>query len=242
MDRFFAGTDWPGRGHNGHMSWSDLSEWWLSEVTDDPAYEQVVTPMLLEVLRPESGNTYLDLGSGEGRVMRAVTETGALVHGVELNQDLARQSSQAGPTVIGELPDLGFLGEDSYDGVYCVLVLEHIADHDALFQEAARVTKPGGVLALVMNHPVWTAPGSTPIADTDGETLWRPGSYFSEGTVEEPAGDGRVVFHHRTMGELLTVAADAGWSLDSMIEAPHHDLAEQAGIPRLLACRWRLLP
>jgi SAM-dependent methyltransferase len=224
------------------MSWAELTDWWLSEVTDDPAYEQVVTPMLLEVLQPEPGQTYLDLGSGEGRVMRAVTKTGALVHGVELNLDLARHASQVGPTVIGELPDLGFLNADSYDGAYCVLVLEHIADHDTLFREAARVTRPDGALALVMNHPMWTAPGSTPITDLDGETLWRPGSYFSEGTVEEPAGAGSVVFHHRTTAELLTVAAGMGWSLEAMIEAPHHDLDDEAGIPRLLACRWRLLP
>ena len=224
------------------MTWSDLSDWWISEVADDPAYEAVVTPMLLDVLRPEPGRTYLDLGSGEGRVMRSVIAAGAGAHGVELNPGLARRSSGAGPIVIGELPDLGFLVDDSYDGAYCVLVLEHLADHDHLFQEAARVTRLGGVLAVVMNHPIWTAPGSTPVTDTDGETLWRPGVYFSTGTVEEPAGASRVVFHHRTLAELVTSAAIAGWCLETMIEASHHELDDHAGIPRLLACRWRLLP
>jgi hypothetical protein len=93
-----------------------------------------------------------------------------------------------------------------------------------------------------MNHPVWTAPGSTPITDIDGETLWRPGAYFSPGKTTEPAGEHRVVFHHRTTAELVNSAADAGWSLERMLEAPHHDLTGQEGIPRLLACRWRLLP
>jgi SAM-dependent methyltransferase len=222
------------------MSWSELGDWWVSEISEDPAYEKVVTPMLLDILQPGSGLTYLDLGSGEGRVMRAVVEIGVKAHGVELNNGLAERSGTAGTVVVGELPDLGFLKENSYDGAYCVLVLEHIHDHERLFHEIARVVKPGGVFGLVMNHPAWTAPGSTPISDFDGETLWRPGGYFSSGHSEEPAGERKVVFHHRTMAKLLNGAAGAGWSLEEMNEAPHHDLIDQSGIPRLLACRWRL--
>jgi SAM-dependent methyltransferase len=224
------------------MSWSELADWWVIEVVEDPAYETVVTPMLLDILEPMAGRTYLDLGCGEGRVMRTVSATGSVVHGIELNLQLAERAARFGPTVVGSLPDLGFLTDGSYDGACCVLVLEHIPDHSRLFQEVARVVKPGGRFALVMNHPVWTAPGSTPITDEDGETLWRPGAYFSAGTSEEPAGEKRIVFHHRTMAELLNSAARAGWALERMVEAPHHENIEQVGLPRLLACRWRLLP
>lgn len=222
------------------MTWSELGEWWVSEIVADPAYESVVTPLLLDVLMPKPAKTYLDLGSGEGRVMRAVAGRGSAVHGVELNPQLARLSSGAGPTMVGELPGLAFVADDSYDGAYCVLVLEHLKDHRALFAEIARVVRPGGVLALVANHPVWTAPESTPISDLDGETLWRPGRYFEEGTTEEPAGGHRVTFHHRTMSDLLTSAAEVGWNLVRMVEVPHHELEDQAGIPRLLAIRWVL--
>jgi hypothetical protein len=122
------------------------------------------------------------------------------------------------------------------------LVLEHLADHVGFFASAADVVRQGGVLALVMNHSVWTAPGSTPITDTDGEVLWRPGDYMSDGLSEEPAGEGTIVFHHRSMGSLLNAAADAGWSLQRLIELPHHEFEDQVGIPRLMATRWSLLP
>lgn len=196
--------------------------------------------MLLDILQPQPDHTYLDLGSGEGRVMRAVSNAGAIAHGVELNPDLARLSAEAGPTSVASLPDLGFLEGDAYDGAYLVLVLEHIVDHEQLFREVARVVKPGGVMALVMNHPVWTAPESTPITDDDGEILWRPGAYFSTGSSVEPAGTKKVVFHHRTMADLVNSASAAGWSLEQMVEAPHHEFEDQIGIPRLLAVRWRL--
>lgn len=224
------------------MTWSELGEWWISEIADDPAYEQVVTPLLLDLLQPERGLTYLDLGAGEGRVMREVISTGAYAHGIDLNPDLARLASKVGPVVVGDLPELGFIRDDSYDGCYCVLVLEHIEDHTTLFGELARVVRPGGVMALVMNHPAWTSPGSTPITDFDGEILWRPGAYFEPGTTLERAGDNTVTFHHRSLADLLTTSAERGWSLQRIVETPHHEYIEQARIPRLLACRWRLLP
>jgi SAM-dependent methyltransferase len=228
--------------NNAHMSWSELADWWVIEVVEDPAYETVVTPLLLDILEPVAGRIYLDLGCGEGRVMRTVSATGSVVHGIELNLQLAERAARIGPTIVGSLPDLGFLTDDSYDGAYCVLVLEHIPDHSRLFQEVARVVKPGGRFALVMNHPFWTAPGSTPITDEDGETLWRPGAYFSTGTSEEPAGESRIVFQHRTLADLLNRAAAAGLTLERVDEIPDHEHTEQIGLPRLLACRWRLLP
>jgi SAM-dependent methyltransferase len=218
------------------VSWTGLTEWWLSELEGDPAYDAVVTPLLLEVLQPKPGRRYIDLGCGEGRVMRAVVRRGGTVHGVDVNLDLA---ARAHPVVIARLPQIP-VRDNSYDGAYSVLSLEHIPDHRGLFGEAARVTVPGGILGLVINHPIWTAPGSTPISDEDGEVLWRPGDYFSSGSSEVPAGDGTVTFFHRSTADLLNAASEAGWSLEHIVELPHHLYDDQAGIPRLLACRWWL--
>lgn len=220
------------------MSWPDMTETWLAELEADPAYEAVVTPLLVEVLAPEPRCLYLDLGCGEGRVMRTLAEVGVETHGVDINADLA---GRAGPAFVSELPTIP-TRSDVYDGVYLVLSLEHVEDHVGLFAESARVTRPGGVMALVMNHPFWTAPRSTPVTDVDGETLWRPGEYFSDGVTSLMMGNADVVFHHRSMADLLNSAAAAAWRLEQMIERPHHELDDQSGIPRLLACRWSLLP
>ena len=221
------------------MSWSDLAHWWLEEVSDDSAYESVVTPLLLDALRPGPSERYLDLGCGEGRVMRAVAESGAAVYGLDVSEQLASRADA--PTIVARLPGIP-IKPNSLDGAYAVLVLEHLADHDSFFAEVARIVRSKGVLALVINHPMWTAPNSTPINDADGEVLWRPGDYFSPGSSDVMAGEGTVTFHHRHMASLLNAAAASGWSLRYMVEQPHPELEDQVGIPRLLACRWRLLP
>jgi SAM-dependent methyltransferase len=220
------------------LDWVELSNWWRTELESDPAYEQVVTPLLLEVLRPESGLTYLDLGCGEGRLMRTMSQLGASVIGVDLSESLLTGLELV---VVARLPEVP-LADSSVDGVFSALTLEHLADHVRFFTEAARVTRPAGVLALVVNHPTWTAPDATPISDLYGEVLWRPGEYFSDGSTEMPAGEGTVVFHHRSMASLLNAASGAGWSLEKLVEQPHHEFTDQAGIPRLLACRWRIAP
>ena len=99
----------------------------------------------------------------------------------------------------------------------------------------------------VLNHPMFTAPDSAPIVDDDGELLWRPGRYFDRGYTEEPAGGGRIRFHHRSMAEILNSAADLGLCLEHMVELGPSDaqiertpvLAGQRHIPRLMGLRWR---
>jgi hypothetical protein len=151
-----------------------------------------------------------------------------------------------GPVVRCALPSLKWLKPASIDGAYVGLVLEHLRDEKAFFASAANVVRPRGVLALVINHPVWTAPNSSPIEDAGGEILWRPGTYFGRGFSREPAGDDKVTFYHRTMADLLNSAAASGWDLQRMEERGLSraqvkrtpDLEGQDHIPRILGLRW----
>ena len=229
-------------------AWDDsVADWWVGEVAADPVYAQEVVPLALGMLEPVPGRLYLELGCGEGEVMRAVLARGARILGCDLSERLARRAAAAGPVAVCRLPDLRWVRDGALDGACAVLVLEHLEDPGPVFGEAARVVRRGGVLALVANHPAYTAPGSGPLVDAeDGEVLWRWGPYMEEGTSEEPAGEGTVTFHHRSLGVLLTTAASAGWCLERLVEhgvgeqrmAEDPLLAAQRQIPRLLAVRW----
>ena len=228
------------------MSWDRIDSWWLEELAGDPAYEQEIGPLLQSLLQPEPDFLYLDLGCGEGRMIRAIKSAGARVVGCDLSLLLLARAVRYGPVVRCALPSLKWIKPGSFDGAYVGLVLEHLRDERAFFLSAARAVRSGGVLAMVINHPIWTAPESSPIEDAGGEILWRPGTYFGRGFSREPAGNDKVTFYHRTMAELLTAAAAAGWDLRRMEERGLSseqvkrvpDLAGQEHIPRVLGLRW----
>ncbi len=228
-------------------SWDDIAAWWTDEVRDDWTYTQDVRPILLELFGGTAGLS-LDLGCGEGQVMRLV---GGSIFGTDLSLELLRIAVSAGPVVQARLPDLRWLKADTFDRAFSVYLVDLLADHASFFSDVARIVKPGGHLVVAMNHPLYTAPGSAPMMDSDGEVLWRWGTYLSEGSSFEPAGPRTVEFHHRPVGELLTAAAVAGWSLDRMIErglsaetiSRYPGYVGQEDIPRLAGFRWkRMLP
>lgn len=223
--------------------WSDrLASWWLDEVAGDPSYRDEVDPLLMAVLG-DRRTRLLDIGCGEGRLLGRFGPT----VGVDASPALVGRARERGEAVVADAGALPF-DDATFSGAYAVLVLEHLADPEPLLAEAARVVADGGWLALVVNHPAYTAPGSAPIVDPyDGEVLWRWGSYLDAGYSDEPAGDDLVRFHHRPVGELLSLIAANGWALEFLVERPvgvasDPLLALQANVPRLLAGRWRRNP
>jgi len=221
------------------MTWA--SDWWLSELERDPSYGSVVTPLLAEILSPQPDALYLDLGCGEGQTMRALAAAGISVIGCDLDETLLPIAAQTGPVVRCDLPELTWLRDGAVDGAYASLVIEHLDDAAMMFREAHRVVAAGGVLAVVINHPVFAAPASGPIVDPDdGEVMWRWGRYLSGGTIIEPVGESDITFYERPLADVLNLAADAGWALEHVIERgiDQSGTVRQEEVPRLFAARW----
>ncbi|HEU4750877.1 MAG TPA: class I SAM-dependent methyltransferase [Acidimicrobiia bacterium] len=227
--------------------WPALGAWWLEELSGDPAYEEEVYPWLLDLLAPVDGDLILDIGCGDGRLMSKLSGKGASVIGCDFNRLLLSKAIAVGPVVAAKLPQLTWVRQGSFDKALVGLVLEHLPDERDFFQQVAAVVKRDGVMAIVINHPVWTAPKSSPMEDSSGETLWRPGVYFGRGYSDEPAGRQTVRFYHRTMADLLNAASDAGWDLERLEEKGisaaqvkrYPEYAGQEHIPRLLGAKWR---
>ncbi len=224
--------------------WDDLAAWWSEEVAD-PAYEFDVQPLVDALLAGGRGPS-LDLGCGTGRLLDSLPSP---AYGCDSSGRLLEVAAERGmPVLQVRLPDLTALRDQSFQSAIACLVVEHLPDIFAFFAATARVLAPGGHLVVVSNHPAYTSSGAGPVLDqSDGEVLWRWGTYLYESIAAEPAGEGSIVFHHRSVAAILNSAAESGWIFDRMIEAGASDetiarippLAGQEHMPRLIGLRWR---
>jgi len=226
-------------------TWDDLAEWWEREVSEDPVYHEDVGPMFDQLLAGSKA-PLLDLGCGEGQWLRWA-RSDASAFGTDSSQQLLKKAHETAPVVRATLPSLAWIRTNSIGTAFSLFVPDLVEDHATFFSECARIVEPGGCLVIIINHPAFTAPGSGPFMDPDSDVFWRWGEYLHPGESTVPAGSRKLVMYHRPIGTLLTSAAQAGWSLDEMIEAPLGSgaiereplYAGQENIPRFFGVRWR---
>jgi SAM-dependent methyltransferase len=117
---------------------------------------QRVRRTALDALRPAHGQRLLDAGAGTGDVARMLAaEVGGTGEVVALDFSetflaaaLERHDGSAVSYVTGDVSALD-LPDDSFDGVWCERVLQHVADADQAIGELTRVTRAGGRICLV---------------------------------------------------------------------------------------------
>jgi SAM-dependent methyltransferase len=111
----------------------------------------------LDRLSLAPGSRALDIGCGRGRHLHALAARGGLVVvGIDQSrEDL--EAARSGFALVGPVAGWSLLQGDalrlpfadaSFDSVVCSEVLEHLDRYEAALDEIARVTRPGGVLAL----------------------------------------------------------------------------------------------
>jgi len=230
-------------------SWEEHALWWQQGFTDgaDAEYEEQIIPIVTEWLGGCS--RVVDLGGGEGQLLRALGGRGVVV-----DQSLAQlaRASARGQRVICGTVDAVPVASGWADGVLVSLVLEHVVELAEALAEVARVLAADGRLLLLLNHPILQTPGSGFVDDTVlGERYWRLGPYLREQIdMEEVEAGVFLPFVHRPLSRYLNEAAEAGLSLVRMLEPPPPpgfvaraaEYAEVVEFPRLMALVFRRSP
>ncbi len=172
-------------------SWGKVASWYDQLVGDPDSYQaKVITPNLLRVLSIKKREKFLDLGCGQGFFARLASKEGAEVTGVDIAAELVQIAKKsAGKNekyFVSSADQLGFLQDKIFDCAAIVLALQNIKNLSGALAEVSRVLKPGGRLAVVLNHPTFRVPGKSAwgFDQARGLQYRRVDSYLSEFSKE----------------------------------------------------------
>ena len=137
-----------GAAHVQGELWSKHARDWatLQEQMHLPAFEVVLTK-----LQVGAGHALLDVGCGSGMAAMLAALRGAQVSGLDASPALiaiARERTPSGNFAIGEMEELPYPAQ-TFDAVTGFNSFQYAASPLKALQEARRVTKPGGHVAMV---------------------------------------------------------------------------------------------
>ncbi len=181
----------------------------------------------LERLELKQGDLLLDAGCGEGRHCFGALDRGARVVGLDLDQEplgvaakglrqRGKDYGAMGEMLAGSVFELPF-ADETFDKVICSEVMEHVHDYKAAAKELARVTKPGGFVAVTI-----------PTRTSENLYLRTGDDYF------ESLGGHIRIFKPRELALGLGAAglATVGVGFAHALHTPYWVLRSIAGLPK----------
>lgn len=129
----------------------DPSAWvrTLDTVGREPFYA-AYKARTLQLLAPQPGRRYLDVGGGTGAEARALMTVGAKAVVLDLSRTMvaAARRRGVGLAVVGDAATLPF-ATDTFDGCRADRTFQHLAAPEVALRELVRVTRPGGRIVTV---------------------------------------------------------------------------------------------
>jgi SAM-dependent methyltransferase len=114
-------------------------------------------PAILDLAGDVAGRRILDAGCGDGPLMAALRDRGAIVTGFDTSAgmvELARRRLGSDADLrVAELGSPLPFPDDTFDDVTASLVLHYLQDWGPALAELRRVLKPGGRLIASVDHP-----------------------------------------------------------------------------------------
>ncbi|MFC8043336.1 class I SAM-dependent methyltransferase [Nocardia sp. NPDC057353] len=125
-----------------------------SEHPDDPV------AAVVDALELTGGEALADIGCGDGRFLAHLGRRGHAGRLVGVDNSAAMVTAAAAipgvEAVTGDAEALPF-GDDEFDAVTARHMLYHVPDPRRALRELARITRPGGRVAVTVNHPATCA-------------------------------------------------------------------------------------
>jgi ubiquinone/menaquinone biosynthesis C-methylase UbiE len=193
--------------------------------------------IVIDRLQPGPGMKWLDLATGTGAVAERAAAAGATVTGLDLAPALintaTKRAAEQGLEIfycVGDCEATTF-DDASFDVVSSVCGVMFAPDHEATARELARVTKPGGRIALAN----WTpGPGVADIFRLmapfqPAPPPSNPFDWGDEDHVRDLLGEAFELDVERHVSSIAMESGEAYWELFSTSYGPTKTLAESLG-------------
>ena len=231
--------------------WNDSAQAWLDFVDgSDPNRDCVLDPAMLRLCGDVRGLRVLDVGCGDGRFCRMLSERGAVTTGIDPTAALlavARERHPEGDYVEAFAESLPVAGA-GFDLVVSYVTLCDIADYRKGIGEMARALKPGGRLLVANLNSVSSTAIEGWHKGEDGRQLHMPvDNYtFEWGAIVQWRGI-RIVNYHRPMCDYMDAFLSQGLALtkfEEPIPSPEQikerpRLAEYLRVRHFVVMEWR---
>ena len=226
--------------------WTESAQDWIE--TDQAVRTGMLDSWMLKALGDVSGKRVIDIGCGEGRFCRLLTELGAVVTGIDLTAALIEQARNVGSKreryLVGDAEDLAGVADDGFDMAVSYIVLTDLLDYRRSIREAYRVLRPGGRFIVCNIHPMRSAAMNTDgwISDRSRKLFYPVDNYTEEGPREFLWWRGPVINMHRTLSSYVSAFLDAGFALEGLHEpipseeqlAQHPNFDDEPRVPNFI--------
>jgi ubiquinone/menaquinone biosynthesis C-methylase UbiE len=159
-----------------------------------PAIFAEWAPLIVDAARIRPGQEVLDVACGTGVVARIAADRLAgegTVTGLDLNEGMLAVARRLRPDLdwrVGDAAQLPF-ADGTFDAVLCQMALMFFPDRPGALREMARVTRPGGIVALVVPASLEEQPAYGPFVELASRVAGPPaasllGTYWECGDLD----------------------------------------------------------
>lgn len=193
-------------------AWEQNAGTWIAWARRGDDFFRANAPAFIELLPPP--RRVLDVGCGEGRLARLLTERGYTVTGVDGSPTIVASAEGFAEVLVADAAALPF-PDASFPLVLAFMSLHDMDDLDGAVAEAARVLTADGCFCIALFHPFVAATETR----ADGSEVLRE-SYLESRRRRRPFGDGEIENWHHPLERYAAALARAGLVIDALREVP----------------------
>lgn len=204
----------------------DLTTWdtgandYLAVASDNDEFKEFVDdPAFMDLLGDVTGKRILDIGCGDGTLVKKLRAKGATVTGIDGSPQMIASAEAKDPDgdyqVASVMDDALPFDNHTFDIVTAKMMLMNVGSLKTVATNVRRILKPDGLFAVDVVHPF--RPLLKSMTETEGRYK-ALADYFHEVRGDIEFGGKEFVFYYRPVSQYVNEITAAGFTLLRMEE------------------------